>query len=86
MSCFLRDTDLAVLKSQAQRSEHADNKYSIYWSAQILMLFHDVLSRGVRIGVWCAMGATRVTGPIIYEILKSYPHVTRFGRFHVSVL
>ena len=49
------------------------------------MLVHEVLSRGVRIGVWCAMGATRVTEPIICDI-KSHPYVTRFERFHISVL
>jgi hypothetical protein len=37
------------------------------------MLVHEVLSRGVMIGVWCAMGASRVTQPIIYEIIKSHP-------------
>lgn len=75
-----------MLKSQAQRSEFADYKYSIYWSARILMLVHQVLSLGVRIDVWCAMGATKITGPIIFEIIKSHPYVTRFDRFHISVL
>ena len=50
------------------------------------MLVHKVLSLGVRTGVWCAMSATRVTGPIICEIIKSHQYVTRFDRFHVSVL
>ena len=50
------------------------------------MLAQEVLSRGDRIGVWCAMGATRVTGSIISEIIKSHPYVTRFDRFHISVL
>jgi hypothetical protein len=67
---FVCDTDLAVLKSQTQSSEYADHKYTIYWSARIIMLVHEVLSRDVVIGVWCAMGATRVTEPIICEIIK----------------
>lgn len=50
------------------------------------MLVHEVLTHGVRIGVCWAMGATRVTEPIICDTLKSHPYVTRFDRFHISVL
>lgn len=81
VSCFLWETDLAVLKSQAQSSEYADHKCSIYWSARILMLVHELLSHGTRIGVCWTVGATRVTEPIICDILKSHSYVTRFDRF-----
>lgn len=78
VSCFLWDTDLAVLKSQTQSSENADHKCSIYWSARILMSVHEVLSHGVRIAVCWTMGATRVIELIICDILKSHPYATHW--------
>ena len=49
-----------------------------YWSAENPMLIQEVPLHGVQVGVWCAMSATRIIGPIFFsETLNSHRYVTQ---------
>jgi hypothetical protein len=38
-----------------------------YWSSQNRHLTHEVLLHQVKVGVWCALSARRVDGPVFFQ-------------------
>jgi hypothetical protein len=44
-----------------------NSKNSLYWSAENSKLVHDLPLHDERIGVWCAVSAHKIIGPIFYD-------------------
>jgi hypothetical protein len=38
-----------------------------YWSSQNPHLIHEVLLHPVKVGVWCAVSARRIAGPVVFK-------------------
>jgi hypothetical protein len=55
---------------------HVSSKNNLYWRPVNPHLIHEVPLHDVKVGVWCAVNAKRIIGPILYaETINSDRYV-----------
>jgi hypothetical protein len=55
---------------------HVSSQNNLYWGSVNPYLIHEVPPYDVKVGMWCAVGVKRITGPIFYaETINSGRYV-----------
>jgi hypothetical protein len=58
--------------------EYISTQNSHYWNSQNPHLTHEALLHPVKVGVWCALSARRIAGPVFFNTTincKRYVHI-----------